>query len=558
MNLNKIIALLMAAATITLASCGKHGGTNTTVSSVTSATNSQGEPVLEGIVYPNVYASDMSFTLNSGDLAEFNSQLAVCRSLYFANKKEDGEKLRSELYKLGSLKAAIEAQKDIAYMLYCCNIADNAAWQNYQYAVGIYDSADSKMISFYNDAKDNKNYHIQIVNKFIKEAYPGGFVLRTSEASEYNAQMISWENKFNSLSVKNAKNVLPIFQKYVDAANKYGKSMGYANYYEYVSKEVYKRDYSATERNNFRKYVKEYLVPLCKELKALSDNIYSGLTAYEKVLSESYISGDWEKISKNIFKEYCAALPASCGNTILSAFTEDRILVGKSEYAIERAFVMDVGGSPMCYINGSIKDITTVSHELGHYYARKAGMGENTSYDLREAHSQANSLLMIRYLDEKLSDNAYKDFLVYSLYNMVYTTISNTVRDEFDEILFSTEGASNYTEEEIAEIMQGLIDEYDISDISQKMVSDLSTYWYRLGISNFGYNLSYSVGAVVALQIYMQSLSSFDTAAEAYKTIVENIDKSRTFVGTVDRAGLYSPFSEKAYTALAGLIDGVK
>lgn len=550
-----ILALIIAFTCF--ASCGKSGYTDTQASaSETLATDQSGDIIYSSIIYPETYASKLKFSLSASDTKAYYDQLAVCRKIYFGNNKEDADKLKSELYKLASLKAVIETQRDIAYMLYCADTSSSAARNDYQYAEGVYASADTKLVSFYTDAKNGKNSLIQVVLKFIKEAYPQGFVSRTSEASGYYAIMEKASADFGALSTVNAQNVLPIFQKYVDASKKFAESSGYRNYYEYAAKEIYKRDYSASEREKFREYVKEYLVPLCRELKALSYKTSESLTYGERTLSDSYLNADYETVGRNLFSGYCAALKESSGDAIMSAFREDRIFVGSKRSSRARAFVTDVGGAPMCYLNANAKDIVTVSHELGHYYAHRAGMGDKTSYDLREAHSQTNSLLFVRYLEAKLSKNAHRDFEIYSVYNTVYTAVSHAIRDEFDEIVFSSDKEKVYTAEELEEIMAGLIEEYGISDIlSDRMRSDLLSYWYRLGMTDACYNISYSMGAVTALQIYAKSFDSFGDAAEAYRVITEDIDKSRTFVGTLDRAGISSPFSDKAYAAISGIAD---
>ena len=154
---------------------------------------------------------------------------------------------------------------------------------------------------------------------------------------------------------------------------------------------------------------------------------------------------------------------------------------------------------------------------------------------------------MLSYLNKKLDSRAFNSAQAFEISSMLYQTISSTIRDEFDEIVFSNPQSQNYSIEQLNQIMEDLIEEYDVSDISKTFTKQLMTYWNRLGTEQIAYQISYATSFVTALQIYLKSLNDYNEAVLCYQAIVEQIDKNSTFLKTISNAGLLSPLDEKLY-----------
>ena len=169
-------------------------------------------------------------------------------------------------------------------------------------------------------------------------------------------------------------------------------------------------------------------------------------------------------------------------------------------------------------------------------------------------HSTANSMLLYSYLSNKLNNDAIKSVEIYMAYNSVYQIVSSVIKDEFDEIIYTSD-PSKLTLDDFNCIMQDLIDKYDVSDLSSNMVSQLMTYWRRLGITYPMSNYCYATAMITSFQIYLKSKEDYSDACEIYRKIVEEADYMGAFIPTIVKAGLLTPYNENAYIELSKLAD---
>ena len=123
------MALLLCLAMLIsqLVSCGNEENTgsittntsNDPTESADGMSNEAEEKYVFEIVYPSVSVSDLEFQLTDGDLETYKNKLKETKEIFDRNERGTEDEFRNAVYALLSLKAEIETQRDIAYMLYC-------------------------------------------------------------------------------------------------------------------------------------------------------------------------------------------------------------------------------------------------------------------------------------------------------------------------------------------------------------------------------------------------------------------------------------------------------
>ncbi len=498
------------------------------------------------------FAWQLEAEVTEESLAAFDADRLNCVELYNSAAEEKADEFLQLLTKLDDYVVFANTQSDIAYWRYCCDLSDEAARQKYDEANSVYEQTKDKFWSSVGGMKREGNPLSQVATRFLNERYPIR-VSSNSRSDEYQVKMIQIQNemmRFNRTGTY--EQVHGLYTDYLRQARLYAISLGYSNYYEYTNKVSLKNDYGQEEREAFREYVKKYLVPLYKvyhDRRCASDE---SLSPQDYLLSELYIGGSYYRLSGDPLGQYIASLPGSAGTILGDALKDGKILVGQGENALDSATASFIGQTPFCYFHENSTDLSTVSHVLGYYYADAYGVEtQGITGDLVDLFAHGSNVLMLSCLDSKLQSAAFENARLYSLENMVYKAIHSTIRDEFNEVMFTTHNASDYTIEEINAVMQGLIDEYGVSEVSESMPRHLITYWNRLGLEDpFGL-FGYATSTVVALQIYEMSLTDYEAASKCYCALVENAGIGAEFLQTVQTAGLKSPFDESVFADIA-------
>ena len=159
------------------------------------------------------------------------------------------------------------------------------------------------------------------------------------------------------------------------------------------------------------------------------------------------------------------------------------------------------------------------------------------------------TMLFYSYLSDILDSRAFKSAELYMVSNWVYQIISSVIKDEFDEIIYTSD-VSTLTLEDFERIMSELIDEYDVSDMSNNIVNQLMTYWRRHGIVYPVSNYCYATANITSLQIYIKSKDDYAAAIELYRKTAEEPIYKGDFLSTIVKAGLKTPYDKQTYIEL--------
>ncbi len=354
------------------------------------------------------------------------------------------------------------------------------------------------------------------------------------EYMELDSDSFGWADKVNEL-----------YFDHVKEATAHAKAWGYDNYYDYMTENVYVRDYSAADRDRFRQYVKEYVIPLYAATVNAAYSIkpsatdYNDLTALtmksHKDLKEDYLNGFINTFSGSIKEK------------MLSVFQNNRILYG-DENSTEAAFTMrlDYYDDSICFFaEGYYQSLPTFVHELGHYVSFFNYSSSGNAYDLLETHSQGTEWLLLYYLDGKLSESLYDLYFISNAADLFQLVITATIIDEFEETVYKA--ATPYTADEYDDLLKSICNEYNPNVYDS---FNMAEYIKHVSIQNPVYYLSYATSAISAVDFYViANTEGYAAATEIYRRLQEGEDK-KGFVYNLEKAGLSNPFKESTYTNL--------
>lgn len=500
--------------------------------------------------FPAVTASDLAFTLTESVRDSFAARLDVCDGLLRADPF-DADAFFKELYGLTDLLAFVRTQRDIADLLSACDLSDDGAWENYCYADDMYYDLLDRIRARYGEADrfvtgGNPPAGLQTrAEEFLSvlnTLFPAAEYYVSDRAADAADTLYMLESDFLWLDGDGSDEELAdLYRDYLTAARTLAEEYGYESYYDYAMAEEYYRDLGRAEISEFRRYVKEYAVPLYEKVQKKT-------TGDAYVLAEPYWTRQCGDFAENPLFAYADALPERAGAAIREAFLADRIVESESESPYERAMQVTVGDTPMCYFPGGGMDLTSVSHELGHYYRDTAVRDGAVSYDLLEIHSTGNELLLARYLADT-AGYAGEMYALCSIEDVLYSVLLYTVLDEFAEALFA--GPADISPTEADRLMADLLKEYGIparSEMGEHLLAARQEFFLDTPM----YSFSYAVSGVAALEIFERSGADFTGASLCWQSLVERAEDG-TLAGALADAGLASPFTEEAFRALSSL-----
>lgn len=330
--------------------------------------------------------------------------------------------------------------------------------------------------------------------------------------------------------LKNREPLESIYDQCVELRNKMGQKLGYADYTKLGYQKMCRTDYGPSEVAQFRKQIKEVMVPLARKIRArqaksqnsdtllvwngnffpewqvdqlkvkIPEQLPAALHVYNKLsprLGEHFQKMiDWELID----------LPARTGKA------PGAFCTGFSDYRIPFIFLNSVG-------EGS--DVTTILHESGHAFqaweSRTIELLElqNPTLEACEVHSMGMEFLAHPYYEEFFfpqdADKYRRRHLAESILILPYIAMV----DEFQHRVYSGEaqgakGRAKAWEELEREYAPG-IDFAEAKDWQRcRWIRQLHIFKYPF------YYIDYAIAQVGAWQLWMQSLQNKQAALENY------------------------------------------
>ena len=345
----------------------------------------------------------------------------------------------------------------------------------------------------------------------------------------------------------------PIYAQIVTKYNEIATLTNFDNYYTYASQLVYERDYEPNALNSMTNYVKTYIVPLYTKLHEDFYVAYSNLSNIDKQTASDLISKPYNSFSANYISEYVSTLNTSSKTGMNDMFNSNNYVIATSNNAYDGAFTIKLQHSkvPYCYFGPSYQDMFTVIHELGHYSADYNNPNQSIPLDVAEIHSQANELLFLISLSNKLPDAIYKVLTLNCAIDAIRAIIASTIMNEFEMKVFKA-NVSNYTSADFDAIMTEVINDFGKNFLDNVFGVDLYNYWKRAIIQQPCYYVSYAVSGITALGLYAEAVEgnvSYQNALIKYDNLI-TADFSSGLTKTLNDVKISNPFSKDTYTKI--------
>ena len=494
--------------------------------------------------------AELEYTLSEEDIAEYEAQLLLCQVMV-----EDGaayEDLEKELDLLDELASDIQYQAIIAQVLYYYNLDNEESEENYLYSSEVSTEITTEYLGFLVDIYNSGEYEEYFEDLLeIEKEYLECYTDETTELEIRNSEILA---EFLEIQYSDpGEQIAVLYNEFINNSNEIARKHGFENYYDYASKFSYKRDFGKEEREQYRAYVKEYIIPLYNEAFEWYNDAYYSLSRKERKLVDAITYNEYNTLEEDYLNKYFESLPEDSKNSLQHMFKYETYYMTDDYSAYSGAFTVDIR-TPYCYFGPSYQDSFTVIHELGHYYADLKTDTSWLPFDLLEVHSQGNEMLFLSYLKTELDPEIYEVLEAYKIYAFLYNIVQASLMDQFEEIVYSSISEDGYTMEEYDQIGYEVVKSFGITEDDPLMFTLMQMLWRYVGINSPVYYLSYGTSAMAALSLYSQSLEDYDAAVEAYRILLEECEEDAGFVEMLDKAGIASVFEEDVYIQLQEIV----
>ena len=389
------------------------------------------------------------------------------------------------------------------------------------------------------------------IEKVVGKNYPDEYYVLKNEIDDID----SANSLLDSYDPANYADIENLYVRFVSTANAFAEIGGYENYQYYTYENIYGRDYTPADTDDFYDYVKTYVIPAYKAAKAEYKRANNALNKKEKKTLNDFfdyrvadifldgfddfyaykkaLGGSFETVFDDLWREG-GAFYISYEDTVMTAYQEESPLTKKS----------------LVFFGKNCHGPLAVVHEFGHYFAAEAGL-DSKDFDLSETQSQANEALYMNYLSRygrysrKIADVMSK----YHVYSMLNHIVKFTLVNEFEKLVYSDDDFAIGEAEKYVEALRE-----DIGDCFDDF--ELDTYWYKVVIAQAGYYISYSTSLVGSYNVYCLAQDDFSGAVDAYLKLVDYSSHGvkANLESVYEYAGLKNVFSEQTFIDLFGSI----
>ena len=325
---------------------------------------------------------------------------------------------------------------------------------------------------------------------------------------------------------------------------------GYDSYEELAFDHDFQRDYSPELAEEYLQGIKENIVPL-----------YRQLAPYGYLPTVEPMSLDAQRL-EDILRDGVRSMGADVLDTYefmvqyrLYDITYDPLKAKMSFQTYLPSYQV-----PFLFMDaeGGLGDITTFSHEFGHYLDGFLNYGADETVDLAECFSQAMELLMLTRLDGELSQRELENLYEMKMLDILEMYVGQGVYAEFEHLLYAAE-PEQLTVDYANQLFLRLSQDYGSSIPGLEALYGMM--W--IDITHFFeqpfYVITYPVSHDIAMQLFQLERESDGAGFEKYMDMLFR-DYS-DMLDTALNAGLESPFDpgrlEKvAETMREILLDG--
>ncbi len=449
----------------------------------------------------------------------------------------------------------VSTQVSISSIIYYIDMSNEAAYEKYNTLYekygDLYDAYVESCKKLYNDSPVSAELFADWTEEEIQQML--GYSPEITELQLKNDELT---NELNNLSdAEFYDRSAEIYAEIVTNNNRIAELMGYDNYYDYATKEIYLRDYTRADleaycNNVAANYIPKYEMLVNNYISAMQILSYAD---YNNLVS--FVESPFDKIGTNYVEGYISTLDGSMKEGMEHVFVNKNMVFSNMSNSHPTAFqtYLDYYDMPFCLFGSSGQSSTTLIHEFGHYYASLYN-SSLTSYDLAETQSQGNEMLFMCYLSNEMPTPLFNGLRCFTMYSNMTTIISCVLIDEFEREVYALESVEGYTSADFDAIMDRVCEKYGGKAFIEENLGDMNGYWRQVATNNPVYYISYAISLTAALNIYAEANKDITAGREIYRKLIEDVTEDMGFLAALEMAGLPSPFSDESNQNVTSVI----
>ena len=347
---------------------------------------------------------------------------------------------------------------------------------------------------------------------------------RVSELTlQYNAlimEYLSFDEKIGAL-----------YRELVDLHNEEAQIVGYKDYADYAYEASYGRDFTPDDA-----------AALCEAVKPYARQYFGSLYYNEATYAD--FSADTDLAERELVGLVTQYMPRVSDDAAKAAAYMEKhglYFMDSAERVSDLGFTttLDQYNAPFIYLAlyGDQNDIQSMFHEFGHYYDAYVNPVPDLllsvgSLDIFEIHSTGMEALSTGWYEDIYGEDADLARIRF-LDSALYTVFSGCLFDEFQRVVYAD---PTLTPEQISQTFVTIARSYGLRSFGK----EFSHYWMQVN-HNFEspfYYISYAVSMLASLQIYEMAENDWAAAAGFYNDLVSLGAFDYTYCELLDKVGL--------------------
>lgn len=322
-----------------------------------------------------------------------------------------------------------------------------------------------------------------------------------------------------------------LYRELVDLHNEEAQIVGYKDYADYAYEASYGRDFTPDDA-----------AALCEAVKPYARQYFGSLYYNEATYAD--FSADTDLTERELVGLVTQYMPRVSDDAAkAAAYMEKHGLhfMDSAERVSDLGFTttLDQYNAPFIYLAlyGDQNDIQSMFHEFGHYYDAYVNPVPDLllsvgSLDIFEIHSTGMEALSTGWYEDIYGEDADLARIRF-LDSALYTVFSGCLFDEFQRVVYAD---PSLTPEQISQTFVTIARSYGLRSFGK----EFSHYWMQVN-HNFEspfYYISYAVSMLASLQIYEMAENDWAAAADFYNDLVSLGAFDYTYCELLDKVGL--------------------
>lgn len=545
MKMKKSIALLLAAAMLSLILCGcaddaetagavrSDGSVSDALAAglgVTVPEDETGRFASADVIHADVdYADMMWYIYDAAELLDKAARLG---------ETADGKEA-ADLYDwLMAEYAKVYTLDNLAYIDFYAHPGDETLSDACQQLDSVLNEVNDALCTALSDALDGPAG--SALRSYIGEDKATalvGYDEQTDRQREITERVSELTLQYNALIMEylsydeETEKIGALYRELVDLHNEEAQSAGYKDYADYAYEASYGRDFTPDDA-----------AALCEAVKPYARQYFSSLYYNEATYAD--FSADTDLTERELVGLVTQYMPRVSDDAAKAAAYMEKhglYFMDSAERVSDLGFTttLDQYNAPFIYLAlyGDQNDIQSMFHEFGHYYDAYVNPVPDLllsvgSLDIFEIHSTGMEALSTGWYEDIYGEDADLARIRF-LDSALYTVFSGCLFDEFQRAVYAD---PTLTPEQISQTFVTIARSYGLRSFGK----EFSHYWMQVN-HNFEspfYYISYAVSMLASLQIYEMAESDWAEAANFYNDLVSLGAFDYTYCELLDKVGL--------------------